>query len=102
MKRIIDGKTYNTETAEFIAEWSNGLGYSDFRNCEESLYKTKKGAFFIAGEGGAMSRWSRPCGKMTGGGDGIRVLTTDEALAWCENHEIDTDTIAAHFEIEEG
>ena len=40
MKRIINGKSYNTETAEELARGDNGL-YGDFGYCRESLYRTK-------------------------------------------------------------
>ena len=103
MKKIIDGKLYNTETATHIVDWDNGLYCNDFGWCEESLYVTKKGAYFIHGEGGAMSCWSTPCGSNgTCGGGGIRVLTKAEALQWCEDRDVDGDTIAEHFEVQEG
>jgi hypothetical protein len=47
MKRVIDRKTYNTETAEEIAtnDYSDG---TDAYNCgrTSSLFLTKKGAYF--------------------------------------------------------
>lgn len=101
MKKVIDGKLYNTETAEAIAHWSNDLPRGDFRNCDETLLKTAKGAFFVYGEGGAMTQWSQAAGDMRCGGTDILAMTTDEARAWCETHSIDADTIAQHFDIEE-
>lgn len=87
MKRVIDGKLYNTDTAELIHKWNNGYYPNDFNWCAETLYKTKKGAYFIAGEGGAMSKYSTRCGSNSaGGGSGISVLTEDEAIGWLENH----------------
>jgi hypothetical protein len=102
MRKIIDGKTYNSETADKIGEWDNGLGVSDFRHCAEGLYKTKKGAFFIQGKGGAMSSWSESNGNTTWGSSGIRAVTEESALSWCENHDIDVDVVEKHFTIEEG
>lgn len=102
MKKVIDGKVYNTETAECIAAWDNGIYGNDFRQCEERLYVTKKGAYFVHGEGGAMSRWSRPCGgNGSCGGSGIEVLTQEQALAWCESRGVDADVISEHFAVEE-
>ena len=49
MKRIIDGKTYNTETAEKICDTGNDEYATDFRYENSALYITKKGAYFIAG-----------------------------------------------------
>jgi hypothetical protein len=87
MKQVIDGRTYNTETAIFLADaQGGGQGRSDFRYWEESLYKTRKGAFFIDGSGGPLTHWSRKCGNETSGGRGIRVLTEAEARVWVEEH----------------
>ena len=86
MKRIINGKTYNTATATAIENYDNGLGRRDFSNIDEFLYVTKKGNFFLAGEGGAMTKYSKPCGNMTGGGSDIIPLSKTEALHWMERY----------------
>jgi hypothetical protein len=102
MKRVIDGKRYDTDTAQRIAGAESSCNPGDFRYWEETLYRTKRGAYFIHGEGGAMSRWSRPVGSNgQTGGEGIEVLTEDEARQWCENRGIDADVIAEFFEIED-
>ena len=49
MKKIIDGKIYNTETAEKIGFYCNGE--SGFGRFHETLYKTQKGRYFTHGEG---------------------------------------------------
>lgn len=102
MKKIIDGKTYNTETATRIANWDNGYYGNDFNACDESLYISPKGTYFLAGEGGALSKYARSVGSGRCGGDGMEVLTKAEALRWCEDHGVDADAIAKHFEVEEG
>jgi len=103
MKKVINGKIYNTETADYIASWDNGMYPGDFGRCDEDLYKTEKGAFFIHGDGGAASRWSEPCGgNGYCGGSGIEVLTKAQALEWCESHDVDADTVSEHFEVQEG
>lgn len=85
MKRIIDRKKYDTETAECIATWSNHYYPNDFHYCEESLYRTKKGAWFVAGEGGPLSKYSRPCGGGSCGGDGLEPISEKEAQEWLES-----------------
>jgi len=87
MKKVIGGKMYNTETAEELFSFDNGLGGGDFRAMEETLYVTKKGTYFLAGSGGPMSKYSEPCGNMTSGGSGFSVLTKFEALEWLESHD---------------
>lgn len=86
MKAIINGKRYDTETAEKVARWSNGASCSDFNYCEETLYRTKSGAFFLYGEGGALSPYSTSCegGRAKIGGSAIKPLTQEETLAWLE------------------
>ncbi len=41
-KRIIHGKTYNTETATLLGRWG-----SDDAPVEEALFKTRHGAYFL-------------------------------------------------------
>ena len=86
MKRVIEGKTYNTESATELVTASSGLSRSDFHHWRETLYRTKSGAYFLSGQGGAMSSWRERCGDMWGRGSGIRVLTEQEAREWVERH----------------
>ena len=86
MKKIIDGKLYNTDTANFICETGNALPNSDFKWEISALYKTKKGAFFIAGAGGALSRFPTVTGNTKTQGRGLISLTKEEALELFEKH----------------
>ena len=97
MKRIIDGKTYNTDTATRICDTSNNYNQSDFKVENSDLFVTKKGAYFIAGSGGAMSRFSEEAsGGGYCGGDGIIPLSREDALFECERHG-STDEIEKFF-----
>lgn len=87
MIRIIDGKRYNTETATKVADVSgNCQSITDFKFDHTQLYRTTKGAWFIAGKGGPLSRWVRTVGDGYTGGSGIQVLDADEARALLEQH----------------
>ena len=100
MKKVIDGKVYNTETATEIEEYWNGFSTSDFKYCCETLYKTKRGNFFLCGKGGAMSKYSESCsGNCRCGGEGIIPLTLEEAKAWVEAHA--NEQYEALFGVEE-
>ena len=77
MKKIIDGKIYNTDTATFIGNHQHAT-WGDFQFEDTDLYRTPKGAFFVQGTGGAYSRWSRPCGSNGQMGD-RRLYPTDGA-----------------------
>ena len=37
MKKIINGKKYDTDTATAVCEWDNGLPNSDFKAIERML-----------------------------------------------------------------
>lgn len=82
MKKVIDGKLYNTETAEQLAEYWNGLSHMDFGFCIEVLYKTPKGNYFLNGEGGPLTRYSVRSAKTWSGGEDIIEYSREEALEW--------------------
>ena len=87
MKKIIDGKRYDTETATKIHEWDNGIYGNDFKSCEEALYKTKNGAYFLYGSGGPASKYAEPCGNNSmGGGSDIIPMEPEEAFTWLCTH----------------
>ncbi len=96
MKKIIEGKVYNTETASLIGEYDNGLGHRDFNYVFEKLYKTKKGNYFLAGEGGANSKYSKPSGDGWCDGEGIIPLSKKTALQWAE-HYMHSEIIQKEF-----
>lgn len=100
MKKIIDGKTYNTDTATELGNYRNNPG--NFSFVDESLYRTKKGAYFLAGKGGPMSKYAQSCGlnEWCGGSD-IHPISEQEARRWLERHCDVENYIAAFGEPEE-
>lgn len=87
MKKIINGKVYNTESAQEMASWSNGGGWRDFSHCEETLYRKKTGEYFLFGEGGPMTKYAEREGQNGWtGGSRIMPMTYQEAAAWAEEH----------------
>lgn len=97
--KVINGKRYNTETAEEIASWSNTADRRDFHQLEETLYRTQNGAFFLVGEGGPLSKYARSTGQnsWSGSSDNFTPLSRADALQWCEDHEVSHKTIEAYF-----
>jgi hypothetical protein len=90
MKQVIDGKTYNTETATKLAHENGGYSTSDFKHWDETLYRTKNGAYFLAGYGGPMTRWAVPaCGGGSTGSTGIRAISEQDAREWVERYAND-------------
>lgn len=77
MKKVIEGKRYDTETARKLGEWDNGLGYCDFSYCSETLYKKRTGEFFLLGDGGAASKYSSKIDMNTWGGETVIVPISD-------------------------
>ena len=86
MKKIINGRMYDTETAKKIEDWDNGMYGNDFRACEEILYKKRTGEYFIYGSGGALSKYSVSCGNSSSGSSDIIPLTKDRAKTWMETN----------------
>jgi len=89
MRKIVDGKIYDTEAAERIAERRTGYGRGDFNWCEESIYRTKKGNWFLAGQGGAMTRYAQSSGEYKTTSLDIIPLSDEEAVEWLQEHAQD-------------
>jgi hypothetical protein len=86
MKKIIEGKLYNTETAKKVAEYNNGYYPNDFNFMNEELYQKKTGEFFLYGEGGALSKYATSSGNSSGWGWQIIPMTENKAMQWVEKH----------------
>jgi hypothetical protein len=86
MKQIINRVLYDTDKAEKVAEYWNGCSQSDFNYLFEELYVTKNGRYFIAGVGGASSKYSEtvPSGGWTGGSR-IKPISNEEVIEWLED-----------------
>jgi hypothetical protein len=102
MKRVINGKVYDTDAAQLVAAGESPYDRGNFNWWQEKLYRTRKGTWLLSGKGHALSRWRTYNGNAYGSGEGLEVLSADEALEWCEANEISADVVAAHFDVEEG
>ncbi len=97
MKKVINGRRYDTETAEKVAEAYSRLARNDFGYWEEELYRKRTGEFFLYGWGGPSSRYSVSSGLNSwSGGEKIIPLTIEEAQKWAERN-LDGDEYAAIF-----
>jgi HicB family len=76
-KRIIKGRTYNTETATLLGRWEE-----DDAPLEEALFKTRHGAYFIFRD------WNYE--------EEVRPLEPEAAQEWMEEH-CRADLIEAEF-----
>lgn len=102
MKAIIDGVRYDTEKSTEIGSHDNlGSGAtsrSDFHWWEATLYKTpRSGRYFLAGEGGPMTQFSRALAQNSwSGGEKIIPMTEEEAFAWAQQY-LDPDEVEDNF-----
>lgn len=85
MRKIIGGKKYDTDTAKRVGSFESGY-IGDFEWRHEELYLKATGEFFLAGEGGAKTRWASRTIDGYSSGEGILPLTLDEAREWAEEH----------------
>ena len=100
MKKIINGRLYNTDTAILLGSWTNGCSSSDFHYCTEDLYQKKSGEYFLHGSGGALSIYGKHCGDGICGGDNIIPMTERAVKVWAEAH-LTADRYMELFEVEE-
>lgn len=94
---MIEGKLYDTEKAEFLADYAYGIP-GDLEAVNEALYRNANGAYFLAGEGGAATAYAEQTGENEWtGGFGIRPVSADEAIDFLE-HCGATDVLLEEFE----
>ena len=86
MRKIINGKLYDTDTARCIGSDSYS-NTRDFHHWSEELYVKRTGEYFLFGEGGPLSKYSRSLGDNEwSGGEQIIPLSYDKARKWAEEH----------------
>lgn len=87
MKKVINGKVYDTEKAKLVHEWNNGNMPGDFKYREKKLYRTKKGNWFLHHVGGAMTDMAKPVGNNnTSGSESIETISEEDAIGFLESH----------------
>ena len=97
MKKIINNRKYDTDTATLVGEWSSDYPINDFHYEEESLYVKRNGEYFLHGSGNAMSKYAKSMGNNSwGGGSEIIPLSYESAREWAEAH-LDADDYETAF-----
>ncbi len=90
MKKIINGRRYDTQTAKLVGYTSYSTpGSLDY--WREDLYVKRTGEYFIHGQGGPMSKYLERIGENEWSyGHEIRPISLDRAKAWAEKY-LDAD-----------
>lgn len=86
MKKIINSRLYDTDTATSIGEADNGRYPGDAHYVYEELFRKKGGEFFLFCEGGALSTYCEMCDGSRIKGSTIMPLSDDDARAWVAEH----------------
>ena len=86
MKKVINGKMYNTSTATLIG-YEVAYDSDWMHRCREELYRKTTGECFLYGDGGPATRYGCTCsdGSM-GAGQHILPLSESEAREWVEEN----------------
>ena len=94
MRKIINGKAYDTDTATEVCECGTAgeLPRGDFRRWKGTLYKTPNGRFFMVGEGGPMTLFARHhADGGSSGGAGLIALDAAQARHYAERAGADVE-----------
>jgi hypothetical protein len=88
MRKILNGRIYDTETATPILENYGHGGSRDFDYLRESLYRKRNGEYFAVGEGGPKSRYAVRVGRSTyeGASNVFRPLSITDAMEIVETY----------------
>ena len=87
MRKILQGRLYDTDTARYIGSNQSSCYKNDYRYFEEDFYRKKTGEFFLHGKGGPASRYAERL-ESGGciGGEQIIPLPEEEAREWAEEN----------------
>ena len=76
MKKIICKKEYDTETATLVKKFTSGT-FGDPTGYEEILYQTPEGLYFVYGDGGEESPYTK---------ETITRIAKNKVNEWIETH----------------
>lgn len=100
MKKIINGKRYDTGTAQFCGSRDYG-NPGDLDYVCEALYQKRTGEFFLYGEGGPRSPYAEEVSMNSwSSGEAITPLSDADARKWAEKN-LDGEDYEKIFSVEE-
>lgn len=95
MKKIIKHKLYDTDKAEMVVADRRGYDCGD-RWSDNLLYHTRKGAWFMVKQGGALSCYAERDGRDWVGSSRIEPISENEARNFCKKYG-DPEDYANYF-----
>ena len=91
MKKVLNGKLYDTDKAQRLANWENIQDCRSFNHLEETLYRKRTGEYFLHGCGEARTKYAKRYeDNMWGHGEDIIPVSVENARSWAEEH-LDAD-----------
>ena len=102
MRKIINGRLYDTTTATKVATYMNGDPAIDFHHFKETLFQKRNGEFFLLASGRSPAKYRAYSDDgLYRGEDAFIPLTLEDAKRWSEDHlEVD-EYIAVFGPVEE-
>ena len=96
---MINGKSYDTDTAELKMVYYNVCLSCDLNSYSELLYLTPNGTWFLYGSGGCLSRYATLNGASVEGGETIIPMTRKEAKKWAANYASDSQYFRIFYNV---
>lgn len=97
MLQVRNRTLYDTEKATQVAQWMPRAGAGDIPTYRETLYTTTDGEYFLHHEEWRTEAYVIVYDEMDPTDEGITLLTTEEALDWCEDRCIDGEVVVDEF-----
>lgn len=96
MRKLIDGKLYDTEKATGITYILSAEAFGDTNYFFEELYIRQDGSYFLHGSGGAYTKYGVHGKGYSRGSSDIFAFSRKEAYEWLKDHG-KTEVILEHF-----
>jgi hypothetical protein len=84
MKKIINNKVYDTDTAKAVGTLDNGM--DDMLLEYQTLYRKRTGEFFLYKFGGAKTQYARMDGDTWRSGEYITLIEPGKAKEWAKEN----------------
>lgn len=92
MKRLCNGKLYDTIRSTCLASYSSGHLTSNPNSVYENLYVDRGNNLFLQIEGGSLSKYGIQAGEQMIGSTRLKAIDRTEALVWLEFRNIEITT----------